>query len=504
MEKIRILQLGKTDFSRQYEIYPDAVWFYEPDISEKPKQDYDMAILDRSITEAEGTYIYRFVRAYCLFCLEDVEINDTIERLLFSKRGSKVRRDQLAYFLKNEPHHYFAKPYGEKFRPDKLTVARGFRGKVHWNGCMDLTLEGDYGDELNEIAYWRYNVPLFRNVYTDLWLEYEKTPGIEIALKITEFAPGTVSDICQERIISEEQLQDVVPITNLDGNTGAFISLLAKGEGKLSIIALHSRLSRNGRGCFLPGGERIVTSQREEAFFYFDPANMKPPLNVYFSGYKTQEGFEGFNMMRRLGCPFLLVSEARLEGGAFYMGTPEYEEMFVKKLQSYLDILGFTRDQVIFSGLSMGTFGAMYYGCDIRPHAILVGKPLASIGNVAYHTKTIRPGEFSTSLDVLRKHTGRVSPLSVPTLNERFWDRFDHADWGQTKFIAAYMIEDDYDAGAYQTLISHLKDDGVQIIGKGLHGRHNDNTGGIVSWFISQYAAVLREDFGQFLDEPEE
>ena len=100
---------------------------------------------------------------------------------------------------------------------------------------------------------------------------------------------------------------------------------------------------------------------------------MKPPLNVYFSGYKTQEGFEGFNMMRKMGAPFLLVAESRLEGGAFYLGDDEYEKFITTGIQDCLNQLGFDRSQLILSGLSMGTFGALYNGCKLQPHAIIIG-----------------------------------------------------------------------------------------------------------------------------------
>ena len=102
-----------------------------------------------------------------------------------------------------------------------------------------------------------------------------------------------------------------------------------------------------------------MTTDREEVFAYFDPGDRKPPLNVYFSGYKTKEGFEGYRAMRNLGCPFLLISDARLEGGGFYMGSEEYEKLIKDVLRKYMDELGFSGDQVILSGLSMGTYGAL-------------------------------------------------------------------------------------------------------------------------------------------------
>ena len=280
-----------------------------------------------------------------------------------------------------------------------------------------------------------------------------------------------------------------------------FVSLSARGQGALEVIALHSRYSRGKHGYFLPGGERYVSSEREEAFCYFDPGDLKPPLNVYFSGYKTKEGFEGYYMMKGMESPFLLLAEPRLEGGGFYMGTPEYERLFVDMIKKYMKELGFNSEQVILSGLSMGTFGAMYYACDIRPHAVIVGKPLASIGNVAANEKYLRPGGFPTALDVLCHQCGSLDESAVEKLNKKFWVKFDAADWGNSKFIVSYMLEDDYDTNAYHMLLSHLKSEGVQIFGKGIHGRHNDNTNAIVNWFVTQYKKTLREDFGRKLED---
>ena len=179
------------------------------------------------------------------------------------------------------------------------------------------------------------------------------------------------------------------------------------------------------------------------------------------------------------------------------MGSSDYEHMFANAIRKHMEELGFTAEQVILSGLSMGTFGAIYYGCDIRPHAMIVGKPLVSIGNVAANEKHLRPGGFPTSLDVLRAQCGGLGEEDVERLNEKFWKKFQETDWGKSKFAIAYMIEDDYDADAYETLLSYLQSGGVQAYGKGLHGRHNDNTQGIISWFLGQYNKILREDFGR-------
>lgn len=333
-------------------------------------------------------------------------------------------------------------------------------------------------------------------------MEYEKDDSVSIQLKIEQFQSGSLSTLQNRWIFSEEDLESVVCITNKKMDGPVFVSLLAKGKGKLKIVGLHDRHSRKEYGSFLPGGIRKVTSKREEVFMYFDPGDMKPPLNVYFSGYKTQEGFEGFYMMRNMGAPFLLISESRLEGGAFYLGDKEYENLIVSGIQDCLKQLGFDRSQLILSGLSMGTFGALYNGCKLRPHAILLGKPLASLGDMANNERISRPGGFPTSLDVLSKNYGDMSEKSIDSLNHRFWDLFDQTDWSQTKFIVSYMLEDDYDMTAYNRLISHIDDIGVEIIGKGVHGRHNDDTYSIVAWFKNQYDDILKSDFNR--GEPDE
>ena len=297
--------------------------------------------------------------------------------------------------------------------------------------------------------------------------------------------------------MDEEQLQDVFRIDNESDQGPVFVSILARGTGSLNIISLHDRHSRRGHGFFLPGGERLVSSKGEEVFVYFEKGDMKPPLAVYFSGYRTQEGFEGYYMMRGFGCPFILVTDPRSEGGAFYLGDSEFEQMITDYVTDKLDELGLTKDELVLSGASMGTFGSLYYGSKLSPHALLLAKPLANMGNVARNERILRAGGFATSLDILMKNYDNLSDEAIEQLNNRMWDRFDSADWSHTKFIISYLYEDDYDPDGYPSILSHLKSSGVEVYGKGSHGRHTDNSSNVMAWFKSQYNNLLHDDFSR-------
>lgn len=155
------------------------------------------------------------------------------------------------------------------------------------------------------------------------------------------------------------------------------------------------------------------------------------------------------------------------------------------------------RYELVLSGASMGTFGSLYYGSKLSPHALLLAKPLANMGNVARNERILRAGGFATSLDILMKNYDNLSDEAIEQLNNRMWDRFDSADWSQTKFIISYLYEDDYDPDGYPSILSHLKSSGVEVYGKGSHGRHTDNSSNVMAWFKSQYNNLLHDDFSR-------
>lgn len=499
METVRVLQLGTTDFSTAMQISECAEWHYEPNFSELPKKDFDVVILDREITQEEFDYLVLFSKAYCVFLTENtIPRKGSVTGQLYKRKvGKRISAEELRILLESDLPDYFPNSYGEKYVIQNLSVAQGFKGSVFWRGYEGIDLSGDYGESLTQTIFWRINIPILKNQAVEFWLEYKKDDTVEIVLEIQilQFQYGSIPSAQSVWTFSEDELKDIVYVENKRERGFIFASLKAKGHGCLTVTALHDRHSRKGKGNFLPGGRRVVTTEREEVFYYFDPGNLKPPLNVYFSGYKTQEGFEGYRMMRELGHPFLLISESRLEGGSLYVGSKEFEDKIERIIRVCMSLLKFHNSEVILSGLSMGTFGALYYGCRIRPNTILLGKPLASMGDMAENGRIKRPGGSNSWADVLHKECGSLSRDAVNKLNDKFWNLFDCTDWSKTRFAVAYMMEDDLDENAYKNLRSHLSGGDAWIYGKGLHGRHNDDTPGIVSWFKNQYREIIRKDF---------
>jgi len=270
-----------------------------------------------------------------------------------------------------------------------------------------------------------------------------------------------VDEFFEEEIYSEDDLQQAIVIDNKETSFHITVSIEARGKGKLKLGNLHQRWSRKQFGKFVLGGNILHDSIRDEINYFFHPGDFKPPLAVYFAGYRPAEGFEGYFMMKNLGCPFLLFSDPRLEGGAFYLGSEELENKIKETIQYYLDYLGLTSKDLILSGLSMGTFPSLYYGAAFEPRAVIVGKPLANIGTIARRGRLEAPGVFNTGFDVLRHQTGGVSSQHMEDLDQTFWNAFKKASFTQTTFGLSYMKDEDMDS--LNDEISDMEEDGCDV-----------------------------------------
>lgn len=496
MNSIQILYIGNEDRTAKYSI-PDFVeWEDYKNTGVFPSKQVDIVILDRDITYKEKQALDKITRAYSLFATENAKLQNSVTQDYFNERsGLFLYSGDVQVFLEKEAAKYYRQPYGEKFKPEHISVSQSFKGSVRCKGNYDMLLEGDFGDTFSQVVFWKSNIPVFDRQNIDLYFEHRRTGSVEVKLHIYKFYNGSIGDIQRVWEFSQDELDGIVTIDNDEREGPVFVSVLAKGQGTLEVISLHDRYSRQDIGYFLPGGERIISSHGEEIFTYLDKGDCKPPLAIYFSGYRKQEGFEGYNMMRKLGCPFMLITDPRLEGGAFYIDNADLEEKLSEKIEKTIKEMQFKKSDVIISGMSMGTFGSLYFGSKLSPHAMILAKPLTELGVVAENERLLRPGEFPTSLDLLLKNYGSLSKKSVEEFNKRMWERFDEADWSHTKFIVSYLYEDDYDTDGYKNILEHLKSEGVEVYGKGSHGHHNDNYESVVGWFLSQYRLILEEDF---------
>lgn len=505
---IRILQVGVTNWATQLNLADQSMdWQF---VSNDNVSDYFTKLLNNEdetplfeailLTDSDKLDcfepIFKIANPYTILIdsnqiIENQQLLELLTRYQAYKIDMSVK-EEVVYDL---AHYFFVGQYGEKLNINQVQVSPHFNGQIQYNGHVNLLLTGDFGTTLTSTLSWQYNIAAKSDHNHELWLEYDTSENVMMALSVQMIESGT-SNILKQWIVKGEAM--TAPLLIESHAKSAYylaVSLQVQGDGYIKVGNLHNRLARKKFGQFILGGERLIDNKHEEIMAYFDPGDMKPPLNVYFSGYRSAEGFEGYWMMKKMGTPFLLITDPRLEGGAFYIGSKEIENNIYQIIQQKMNDLNFTTDQLVLSGLSMGTFGALYYASKLEPHAIIIGKPLVNLGNIALNEKLVRPNIFPTSLDLLLSMTGGNTVKHAEMLNQRFWQQFDQANFNQTLFAIAYMKDDDYDSTAYHDLLTSLSHSQAIIISKGIAGRHNDDSAAINNWFFSQYQRILVDEF---------
>lgn len=461
------------------------------------------AVLAVMPTDDDLKAIFKFVDAYRVVILDSAQFSETeYAKYYFKcKQVRPLHLDAYPDIINWVEDRLYDGQQGTKLDVSTIEINPRYKGEIKYDGFNNVTLDDDYGDVFKPLVTFKWQMYIDHNRTLQLWPEYVKDDGVELRLIIYEIYPGNDHSVDRRLVFDEEQLKHQILIENTIGGGLLNAVIEVKGKGRLTIGQFHYRWSRLGLGEFFPGGERLVDkNQRQELDFYFNPGDMKPPLNVYFSGWRSAEGFEAFYMMRSFGAPFILIADPRLAGGQFYMSSEYLENLVVEKIQEKLAWLGFTNDQLNLSGISMGTMGALYYGVKMNPHAILIDKPVISLGTVARNEQK-RFGVFPTSLDVLNANTPlKKAPINkqIEALNKRFWDRFDDNISNDTKLIVGYKEDDDYDLNAIANILQHLsllKKSNI-LIKKGFPGHHGDGVDDI-SWFKMQYKELLKIDFGR-------
>lgn len=403
--------------------------------------------------------------------------------------------DRLAHVIH---YDYFPGQWAFKLAYDTLRIAPDFQGEVSENAGTSTVIQGDFGGQWTPLATWVQMTWSYGDWYETFYPECTADADVDVRflVRIVEIESGR---LIASKILAANQSKAGLPFYVGKKSANIMVSVQAKGNGTITLGRMHINRSRESYGHLFVGG-RLISDPHELAqgvASYFDAGDMKPPLMVYFSGYHIAESFEGNFLMRAFHTPFLLISDNRLVGGAFYFGSDDLERQIADVIQDTLNRLRFRPKDLILVGQSMGSTGALYYGAQLTPAGIVVSKPLPDVGTIANEGRLNRPNDFEPIMDIVNKLAGGDSPQEIAGLNERFWTQFKKGDLARTILGIVYMQQDDYQPDGFARIYHDLANQNahVQLLHKGIPGRHTDPAPNVIQWVIKIARLILAESF---------
>lgn len=396
--------------------------------------------------------------------------------------------------------NFFQGQSGFPFQTKEFQIAPNYNGVVEQHGDNTIIFNDVSTDKLQWLGTFSHPLFFLGNSQWEILPECA-TELEDSQLEFHVHLTFPKSNTEQVVVIKGAKIHETTYLAPFKEGVNVSVSVYGRGPGRLYLGHVHIRKSRNGRGFLLIGGEDRILDQNmnQEINFFFNAGDLKPPLSVYFAGYRMADGFEGNGMMTEFGSPYILVRDPRIIGGDFYVGSAEYEAGIVEYIKEKLSLLGFGPHDLILSGVSMGSFGALYYAADLQPAAVIVGKPLINLGTIAKTTRIKRPNMFDVDWDTLALWAGGTTDEDVKWANQQFRNKFATGNFSQTQFAIAFMKDDDYDHEAFKELNRYLRSSypQIQLLYRGFLGRHNDNTPAIFKWFRAQYRRILTTEFGR-------
>lgn len=494
---MNILQIGPVNWADQYQLPKSIQWEFNDYPSDK-KHNYNAVLVTgkNKLTDDNWCQLQWQVDPYNVIYLAGIKDQLSLAARHFLKYQAAISStDQPQTIIDNLPKQYFFGQSGMRFAPTNLLPQMNNIQTFELQDADHLLITTDTKEKWQSIGNYKTNVYLDPDRLIKFWLEYQ-TDHLAVRLRIFIQPSGGNGDPADSFILSLNSLDEVqLPIKMSKEIRFAAVGLEVKGKGKLRLGPLHSRWARAGRGEFITGGQRIVNpANREDIAYYFNPGDLRPPLNVYFSGARGKEGFEAYPLFRNMHTPTILFTDMRLEVGQFY--TTSFMEKNIKKIiLKYLAQLGFDKSQLIMNGISMGTYPAMKLGAQLGPYAINVAKPLANLGLIAERGRLERPDTFATIFDVDNQLLPSLKLSQLQKLDQQFWQSFEKTDLSQTRLFVGYMKDDDYDNRTIEYLRhSHSIANAKQFSTNGFAGRHNDDPT-ITTWFVDRLNQLLRDDF---------
>ncbi|MCK8617222.1 accessory Sec system protein Asp2 [Fructobacillus sp. M158] len=379
----------------------------------------------------------------------------------------------------------------EQFEPEDNYAWRWQRA-----GRFQTTVSGDFGDTYQQIGTLKTFPGDFQSGQENLlYLDYEASENVDVALSFVFFQNGGLQSL---KLFENPDATNLPTVRAPKRYQDYQIIVLAKGAGELTLKNLHQRKSRHGYGYFLPGGERLLTMAGEELHAYFNPGQKKGPLVVCFAGTRLHvEGFEMMGPLNESGLPYLLFTDTRAQGGAFMVGQADFENLVMARIREAQTVLGLSENQVIFTGYSMGSYPAVYYGAQMQAEHFVLAKPIVHLGQFTANGTFAHQGKNRDwPLDVRMVLTGRLDQADTPLLDKKLWQVTDQADW-QNVFVNLFsMRRDDYDPTASADLTDYLKRHGAQVRSQEEDGFHEEKIDQMVAFLTKAINRQAKEQGG--------
>lgn len=499
---MNVLQLGPVDWSKYYNIPKEIKWEFNnfPPKTKRNAHGFGVVVITgkTGLTDKEWQKLQWLVDPYnvCFIPGVEQELSAAGCRFLKCDAGQEILVAPQVFINQLLKRHFYGQS-GMRIAPTLLLPFIDRLESYEIEDAGHVKIQIDTHSQWVNIGSYRQALFLDPNRLIKFWLEFQSS-SIEARLRVFIQEDGGDGNPNSSIIINmtDDLKEHQLPIKLSASVRYANVSIEVKGKGEFVLGTLHSRWGRDGAGEFIAGGKRIVNPKlREDIAYYFNPGDLKPPLNVYFSGARGLEGFEAFPLFRSVHAPALLFTDMRMEVGQFYT-TSVIQEQIKEVIVDTLKELGFSKSQLIMNGISMGTYPAMKLGAELGAYAINVAKPLANLGLIAERGRIERPNEFNTIFDIDNRLT-KVDTEHLQALDKKFWQRFDQNDLSHTRLFIAYMINDDYDNQTINRLrASKAVSDARQFTTKGFPGRHNDDPQ-IDFWFMRRLQQILVNDFGR-------
>lgn len=504
-----VLQIGPENWADKYTIPSEIAWHYNSFATESQKSnpslnEYSVVIITgkNDMKDEDWKKLQWVVAPYTVLYFPWIkdQLSNAAKQFLILQAAKKI---ELApqELIDNLLSHFFDGQSGIRYAPTQLMITNKAINEFEYLDSGHLKIILDTKDEWVNVGTYKHNFYIDPNRIFKIWLSL-RTLNIKIRLRIYPALTGGDGKVTDFEILNIDPKQSKEYMLKLAADKNirtACVNVEAKGNGAFILGVLHWRWSRGGNGSFIPGGKRIVDQiNHDDIAYYLNPGDLKPPLNVYFSGARALEGFEAYPLFRKMHAPSLLFTDMRLNVGEFYDDASQSLGKKIKEvINESLKKIGFTKDQLLMNGISMGTYPALKYGAQLQAHAIVVAKLITNLGYVATRQRLERPDEFDTIFDIDNQFINSLNEKQLKELDRNFWLQFEKNDLSQTKLFIGYMENDDYDNQAVKKLKqSKAIQSAKQIIYKGYPGRHNDNPA-VINWFIERVHQIMRTDFGR-------